>query len=182
LVFWVDLSTVGLIDGGFTTATFSAHPGSSEVVSLYLPQAKLGNGNYIYVFSGGWGDNGGSSSNGANYYGLSNVLQFGGGGGYLSSNVGLTVAQAYAIDGKIDDGMPLTGNTLAAFITGNNWTWPGVGWPNINIAPPTVAVTPAATSCFDNGGNSSNTMKYSVGYSNGNNVACGLTFKMQAGD
>lgn len=149
-------------------------------MSLYLPSAKLGNGNYIYIYSGGWGDNSGSSSNGVNYFGLSHVTQFGGGGGYLDSNAGLAVSQAYAIDTKVDDGLPLTGNVLAAYAGGNNWIWCNGGQ---NIAPPTSStISPSASTCFDNGGNASNTMKYSVQYSNGSNVACALTFKMQAGD
>jgi prepilin-type N-terminal cleavage/methylation domain-containing protein len=146
LVFWVDLSTARLIDGGFSSANFSGNPGSvatGAVLDQYLPQAKLGNGNYIYVFSGGWGNNSGLNSNGVNYYGLSNVFSLGQSncttclisytlGG--SSNPGLTVQQAYSIDQKIDDGLPLTGNVLAAYLSSNNWFW-GNKQTN-NSAPP----------------------------------------------
>jgi prepilin-type N-terminal cleavage/methylation domain-containing protein len=186
LVFWVDLSTAGLISGGFSAANFSSNPpsNSSSVISQYLPQAQLGGGTYIYVFSGGWGDNsGGGNSNGINYFGLSAVSKFGIAGSCTSclwSNSGLTVAQAAAIDTKIDDGMPLTGNVLGAYISATDWLWPDVG---ANQGPPTTyTVGPSTSTCFDNGGNNSNTMHYSVEFSNGANVTCGLTFKMQAGD
>jgi prepilin-type N-terminal cleavage/methylation domain-containing protein len=184
LVFWVDLSTAGLIDGGFSAANFSTSPGSSATgatLNLYLPQAKLGNGNYVYIVSGGWGNNSGTNSNGVNYFGISGVSALGQSDctACLISTTGLTVAQAAAIDTKIDDGLPLTGNVLAAYISSNNWYWPDA--PG-NAAPPTSAITPNNSTCFDNGGNISNTMHYSVEVSNGSNVKCGLTFKMQAGD
>ena len=184
LVFWVDLSAARLIDGGFSAANFSVPPGSAATgatLNLYLPQAKLGNGNYVYVFSGGWGDNSGTASNGVNYFGINAVISLGQGActTCLWANPGLTVQQADAIDGKIDDGMPLTGNVLAGYISSNNWGWPsGTG----NSPPPTGGFSPSASTCFDNGGNTSTPMHYSLEVSNGANVNCGLTIKMQAGD
>jgi prepilin-type N-terminal cleavage/methylation domain-containing protein len=183
-VFWVDLSTAGLIEGGFSTATITARPGSSAIISQYLPKAKLGNGNYIYVFSGGWGDNSDTSSNGVNYFGLNNVTSLNGGCACLFSTPGLTVNQAYSIDAKVDDGLPLTGNVLAAYINSNNWEWP-FSWQIENVSPPQGPLTPATSTCFDNGGVGGRAItltQYSLEISNGSNVNCGLTFKMQAGD
>ena len=181
LMFWVDLSTAGLIDGGFSTATSTVAPGSSAtgaILNQYLPQAKIGGGNYVYVFSGGWGDNAGTSSstNGINYYGISAAYTLGAGCNCLYSNPGLTVQQAYAIDSKIDDGNPLTGNVLAAYISSNNWIWRG--FPD-NTPPPTSALGGSSTTCYDNGNNSNNPMQYSTKQNGGSGVNCGLTFQFQ---
>jgi prepilin-type N-terminal cleavage/methylation domain-containing protein len=189
LVFWVDLSTAGLIDGGFSAANFSTSPGSSATgptLNLYLPQAKVGSGNYVYVISGGWGDESGTNSNGSNYFGINAVTSLGQGAcpQCLWSNPGLTVQQAYAIDSKIDDGLPLTGNVLAAYIDSNNWFWPNKnGYNEQNIAPPSsTTFVPTTSTCFDNGPAHNYPMQYSIEVSNGANVNCGLTFKVQAGD
>jgi hypothetical protein len=82
----------------------------------------------------------------------------------------LTVAQAYAIDKKIDDGLPTTGNVLAQFLTGPTNGYPG--WS-------TNGSSPGATTCYDT---SSGTAKYSISYQNGALVNCGISFKFQAGD
>ncbi len=44
---WVDLSVANLINGGFNTATPNIYNGGTNIITLYLPQAKIGNGNYI---------------------------------------------------------------------------------------------------------------------------------------
>ena len=184
-MFWVDLTTanglnVNLIDGSFSAATPTADAPSTAAASLYLPAAKLGNGNYIYVYSGGYaGHNGDGQGDGVNYFGLSAFVSFGQGGcsPCLWSNPGLTVAQAAAIDKKMDDGLPTTGNVVAAYLWSNNYSWGNVGTPN--AGPPTIAITGYSGSCFDNGGNSSNPMQYSVEVSNGSNVTCGLSFRFQ---
>jgi hypothetical protein len=134
----------------------------------------------VYVFSGGWGDNNGTSSNGINYFGLSNVTSFGQGGcvNCLWSTPGLTVQQAFAIDSKIDDGLPLTGNVMAAYINSNNWYW-GSGQGSSNSAAPTSAISGNSTTCFDNGNNSNNVMQYSVEQKGGAEVTCGLVIKFQ---
>jgi prepilin-type N-terminal cleavage/methylation domain-containing protein len=76
-LFWQDLSSanglnVNLIDGSFAAPTLAA-PGSISGTTLnnYLPPAKLGRGNYIYVWS----------TNGTNYFGISAVTRISVGGG-----------------------------------------------------------------------------------------------------
>jgi hypothetical protein len=158
------------------------------VLNQYLPQAKLGGGNYIYAFSGGWGDNSGTNSNGINYFGINAVTALGEAGctNCILPNQGLTVSQAYAIDKKIDDGLPLSGNVLAAYIYTNNWGWNGA-WDSAFASPQNTAPTAlprlfgATGTCFDDNNIASNPMTYSVEISNGANVNCGLTFQMQAG-
>ncbi len=54
VVFWVDLSTANLIDGSFTTASETVAPGANitgGAIGNYYPKAKLGRGNYFYVYS-----------------------------------------------------------------------------------------------------------------------------------
>jgi prepilin-type N-terminal cleavage/methylation domain-containing protein len=117
-MFWVDLSTAGLIEAGFNTAT----PTSMNSITLtnitsYLPQAKI-KGNYVYVWSGGYaGISAGTrpvvSGDGLNYFGI--LLTNGTSGGWgcsgtsLQATTGMTVIQAYNIDKKIDDGLPQSG-------------------------------------------------------------------------
>jgi prepilin-type N-terminal cleavage/methylation domain-containing protein len=174
-MFWVDLSTAHLIDGGFKTASATAIIQPATNVSLWLPKAKLGGGNYVYTWS----------LNGRNYFSIS-VPNQGIITNFISNDMpsvaGLTVNQAYGIDAKIDDGLPGTGNVRAQFVF---WyaVW-SASYPYSDYGtPPNPSVAPASSvSCFDNGGNSSSPYQYSLTQNNGNGVNCGISFKMQAGD
>lgn len=62
VMFWRDLSDSKLIDGTFSRASATVFPSGNLLpnstnplykISSYLPQAQIGNGNYIYVWSGG---------------------------------------------------------------------------------------------------------------------------------
>jgi prepilin-type N-terminal cleavage/methylation domain-containing protein len=186
-MFWVDLSAANLIEGNFNTATATTiipNVSASEVPS-YFPPAKIGGGNYIYVYSGGVDTAAlGTVGDGLNYFGLSAV------NGTLHGTVtgppGLTVQQAYVIDTKIDDGLPQSGRVTAMYLDrsfhdNDNTVWAGAGetaGPN----PPYITPTPSSSkTCFDNGW-STGTQHYSIEVSNGSNVNCALSFRMQAGD
>jgi prepilin-type N-terminal cleavage/methylation domain-containing protein len=181
-MFWVDLSlanglNVNLIDGSFNAASPNTAP-TTLTPSLYYPAAKIGGGNFIYVWSGSFSATGPAS--GQNWFGLSAITSMDSGGCHLNSNLGLTVKQAYDIDKKIDDGYPQTGNVRAEYLTGV--TWPN--WANNdnnNGVPYQTATTGSSTTCYDNGGGSG-PQQYSLEISNGNNVNCALSFKMQGGD
>ena len=133
-MFWVDLSSVvagGLIEGGFNMAS-STVPLSSDVIvsaiSQYFPTAKIGNGNYIYAYSGdiiGSGDLSPAAwiATGTNYFGLSAVYGISSADGVLHSFPGLSVQQAYNIDKKIDDGFPQSGNVTAQYLGWNSPVW-----------------------------------------------------------
>jgi prepilin-type N-terminal cleavage/methylation domain-containing protein len=180
LFFWEDLSTnSNLIEGGFNAAYGGyGWPGSSNTCtssaacSAFFPYAKIGNGAFVYVYSGYANNcNAVYTGCGPNFFGVSIINAI------LGANVddatppapALTVAQAAAIDSKIDDGLPTTGNVLAQYLTATEGRQ---GWS-------TNGATPGATTCFDT---SSGTAKYSLSYSNGTMVNCGISFKMQAGD
>jgi prepilin-type N-terminal cleavage/methylation domain-containing protein len=185
VVFWVDLSTAGLIDGGFSTAkatTYSNPITASTTPNLnaFFPAAKIGRGNYIYVYEGG-----GATPNGYNYYGISAITEV---NQWITSNPALTVAEAYAIDAKMDDGFPQTGRVTAQF-AGFGYSLSGwhIGVPNsagagVDSTPVTASQTGSAATCWDNGGNAGTQQTYSVEISNGSNVTCALSFQMQAGD
>ena len=192
-VFWVDLSSTtagNLIEGGFNTAyewpsgsqyaldDFSG--GMGGILNLFMPLAKIGGGNYVYI----------TSINGRNYYGIENVSMLGFDYGQLGS-AGMTVAQAYNIDKKVDDGLPTTGN-VAAIVTNYAPAWVLGGAPGAQdtyvpsgsifsgIAA-TAGNAAGPTTCFDapTVGGATN---YSMEINHGAGLNCALIFKMQGGD
>jgi hypothetical protein len=206
VMFWVDLTSangqnINLIEGNFATATPITPPaGNISLVGLglYFPQAKLGNGNYVYVWTsnsnyasafspGIWGN-----PYPQNYYGISAVTAIlgGGGAGRLTSTPNIPVSTAYNIDRKMDDGLPLSGNVQTVGVSDNVYwsvdnTWNGnnISWSiELNNSPPQFAVVPSAITCFDNGGNTNNPMVYSTEINGGAGGNCALSFKMQGGD
>jgi prepilin-type N-terminal cleavage/methylation domain-containing protein len=198
VMFWVDLSTANLIDGGFSTASPSV-PVAISVTALpnYFPAAKLGGGNYFYVFS-----TSATGFPGPNYFGLSNITNVPSSpcSYCIASSPGLTVSQAASIDGKVDDGIPQSGNVTATYLDyAAGWVDPvwAAGGGNIGasttsaggLLPTTAATAGSSTSCYDNSSSATGTpgvagaqQHYSVEISNGANVNCALSFRMQAGD
>jgi len=178
LAFWVDLSAVKLIDDSFTIATPNAPITSisGTFINNYFPAAKLGNRNYIYVWSGGWAMN-----DGINYYGISNITRVTHGLTTGFSKPGLTVKQAYDIDNKIDDGMPQTGAVIAMYLNGGR-LWIGdydgtTGGPV--VSGDGIATAGSATTCYDNSNTAGATEIYSLAQNNGTGINCVLSFKFQ---
>lgn len=179
VMFWVDLSTAGLIEGGFSTATPDDAPVTIPETALgaYFPPAKIGRGNYIYVYS----------INDVNYYGISYVGFVGYSRAIQSSSASgiraLSVAEAYSIDNKIDDGYPQTGNVTAQYLDGGDpyLEWAGSGWGYLHWfgPPPGTAAKGSAASCFDNGDNASAIMQYSLSQANGSYLNCALSLAFQ---
>jgi len=168
-MFWVDLSHAGLIDGGFVQNNMLGAPASVSLtqVAMYMPEAKLGGGNYIYVWSGGWLGFSGISitGDGINYFGLSAIMGSPGVGNPVS-NTTLTVQQAYSVDRKLDDGWPQSGRVTAMY-DGRHVFW-AAGGPSDALgetisgaSDPTtkgpvfagdgVATPGTITTCYDNG-------------------------------
>jgi prepilin-type N-terminal cleavage/methylation domain-containing protein len=193
-VFWVDLSTAHLIDGTFNTASITTVPaGIVTNVDAYLPQAKMGKGMYIYVWSGGWrgcflADKVGD---GKNYFGLEDVPKITGTIGISGepySSYTLTPQEAYNIDKKADDGLPQSGNTLAIGNSYYNmssacWAYAGAatsGPYNPANGGPTTSANPGSSStCYDNNNVPGATQQYSLTQNGGNNPACSLSFTFQ---
>jgi prepilin-type N-terminal cleavage/methylation domain-containing protein len=190
-MFWVDLTTangqnLNLIAGSFSAASPNIFPPSEITgtqIDQYLPQAKLGRGNYIYVWSGGIGACGNpTGGDNLNYYGLSAVTDiYAYVPGWIDSNPGLTVAQAYSIDKKMDDGMPISGRVMAMFLNANagncsRWGWSGAGIHQANYPTQPIAVAPGVQNCWDNNNVSGATINYSLSTNSGAGVNCGLSF------
>jgi prepilin-type N-terminal cleavage/methylation domain-containing protein len=184
--FWEELSianglNLNLIEGSYMGAQVG---GVNTVIGMpaFFPTAKIGRGNYIFAWSGGPYY---ATGNGTNYFEISIPISI---ASYnnVSTSSGLTVAEAYNIDRKTDDGFPQSGNVTALTINSNfNVTWAsGVPfcWAATCGAMPGVAASASVTTCYDNGGNASNPMVYSTAYQKGAGLNCTLSFKMQAGD
>ena len=172
LAFWTDLSVgcvtstgcaaplnINLVDGSFSTATPAAAAPSiaATALSSYFPAAKLGRGNYVYVYS----------TNGTNYFGISDLTSTA--SGVMTSGVSMTAQQAYNIDKKVDDGFPTTGSVTAVYDAGD---------PGENGTATTTAHTAspaAATDCYD----STATPAYGLATNNGNGANCALSFRFQ---
>jgi prepilin-type N-terminal cleavage/methylation domain-containing protein len=207
-MFWVDLGVAGLIDATFTASTPTSVISSTvsgSAVSQYLPASKIGNGGYVYVWSGGWQESWGGtrfSGDGQNYFALTGVPGISQpANGVPSSLPLLTPVQALAIDSKVDDGMPQFGNVMANIsVTGNSGGWASggaiavaQGIPHINpngahapygfpvVAGGTVSTNGpnqgVTTTCYDNNATAGNIETYSLG--NGNLVNCSLSFRLQ---
>ena len=184
--FWRDLSQANLIAGDFNYCALSrgAAAGSNyQDVQTWLPAAKIGNGNYVTVYSGGQGIYG---QNGINYFGVSKIDFAGNWVNTLHSphepGKGMTVQQAYNIDTKMDDGFPQTGRVQAVYLTCAEATW-----ANDDLGSQTgtggngpangVATPPSATTCYDDRGVTGAARQYSTQQNNGGGVNCGLSFQ-----
>jgi prepilin-type N-terminal cleavage/methylation domain-containing protein len=182
MMFWVDLSQANLIDGKLNTMTSTALQSFTAQINPYLPTAKIGNNNFIYVYS----------NRGIQYYGLANIMFFNSPSD-IATNVGLTVMQSYAIDNKLDDGLPMSGNInvqtvgtasggpnfYAMWIPGRSMGHSACGYINNKLAPCTSATPGDNNTCYDNNNTVGATQKYSLNQNGGNGINCGLSFKMQ---
>ncbi len=184
-MFWVDLSTARMIEGNFNaiTPTTFGNPVASNFGTWY-PEAKLGQGNFIYTYS----------YNSANYFGMAFVNSIATNNGTVYATSGITVAQAQAIDSKMDDGMAQTGNVIAFYSTyypsTGDYFWAaggGVEGASVGGTKPSLYATPgSSTTCYDNSSAAGGTpgvagaaQHYSMEMSGGSNVNCALSFKFQ---
>lgn len=158
-LFWADLSVAGFLDtqipngnappiecADLTNATTL----SSTMIGEYLPLAKLGRGNYVYVYEYG----------GINWFGIGAVTGFGNAWAVATT---LPVIQAYNIDKKIDDGLPQSGSVQTNYVFNRSM-----------VSNPPNGNPDTASTCYNN---STNT--YSTNISGGSNPNCALSFKMQ---
>ncbi len=119
IFFWTDLSGAGLIEGSFTDSTDAVVPACPAFAvpchwSRYFPEVKTGREGYITAFHSNIPQ--APPYNMTNQQGLLFEISALHNNGATPS---LTVNEAYSIDNKIDDGMPMTGNIRSGF--------PGVG-------------------------------------------------------
>jgi prepilin-type N-terminal cleavage/methylation domain-containing protein len=212
---WSDLSyangmNIGLIEGSFLPqaanpflANFSTT--SLNTIATYLPRAKIGRGNYVYAWSGGWQEiySGPGAGDGHNYFtiGIVYAVQ----SGIPEVSMGLTVREAYNMDSKVDDGFPQSGRVTAMFLDSNESIWSsakastGVA-SNVGLAD-AATYGPLTSPASDNGGDSAKSgtasittcydysnplspsvpLTYSVN-ANANQLNCALSFRFQGGE
>jgi len=146
LAFWVDLDIAGLIDSHFNhydnlRTTINALP-----PSLYYPVATINPTDYIYVYSTGKYNYFGVSAGAGNCASASMCSA----AGFYSAPSVFTVAQAYGIDKKIDDGMPQTGTVVARYVGGG--TEATILWVGGDDGPSdtTMAISESKITCYDN--------------------------------
>jgi prepilin-type N-terminal cleavage/methylation domain-containing protein len=169
-LFWQDISSPvagNLIEGQFPSngGSYASCIGGSEIamsttpgtsyIGNYMPAAKIGSGNFVYVYS----------YQGDNWFGLSAVTSVDN-TGTLSSTPNIRVIQAYNIDRKMDDGLPTTGSVQATYINNGD----------IVLRNANAEVTDSATSCYN-----TTTNAYSMGtFTNyGQGANCALSFHLQ---
>lgn len=108
-LFWGDLSWAVLIQEALQNSTGAVGAGAAgnltpgggvNDLSRYVPEAKIGRGNYYTVFSVG----------GRNFYQLAGITQITVASGAYALANRLTAQEAFNIDQKMDDGMPDTGS------------------------------------------------------------------------
>jgi len=180
-MFWVDLAAANLVEGGFSNNGI-LWPSVVTLANLsqWLPPAKIGQGNYIYVWSEPAASGGTAQSNGFNYFGLSQITALSV-AGLPTSTAGLSVQQAYNIDTKMDDGLPQTGRVMAYQDTGFPLKSCLAGGSPATCLPATVAsaTSPSATTCSDSGGVAGGIAQYSTTQNNGTGINCALSFQFQ---
>jgi prepilin-type N-terminal cleavage/methylation domain-containing protein len=187
-MFWVDLSQARLIGESFNKATsvWSGTPSASP--ADYMPEAKIGGGNYVIAYSDSY-DNGTTyGSLGVNYFGLQTIT-FIDDHGDLSATptFALSVQQAFSIDKKVDDGFPQSGTVKAQYAGRNLAPSPVYGGPwasgtsSVGVDGPSdnSATAGSPTTCYDNTNTAGAMQQYSVGQKNGAGFNCALRFQFQ---
>lgn len=160
LFFWEDLSQAGLIEEKINTATDADVGSVTRRFERYFPAAKIGNKNFVTVFSGGFWNAGVFSDKNSNFFTVSVPISIFGHGNF-TSNAGMSVLQAYNIDKKIDDGFPTIGKIKAFYNRG--------GGAPVQWAP--NAATDSSTTCFNTTSNTYSTII------NSDDINCALSFK-----
>lgn len=185
--FWLDLSDVGLIRGKFLAGDPNTYATGNDVAN-YLPRSQLGGDRYVYVWSKDTFDEYTYNyiSKSINYFTVAGVTNYCGYNtcGFWNSNANISVADAYNIDNKIDDGMPQSGKVIAAhLIFANGWGGGTAMWASFYqgslYGSPTDARAGSASTCMDNNNTPGQPQKYSLQYNNGSSLTCALTFQFQ---
>ena len=113
LTSWREVS-ITATDSGFSCST-------TAQCGLYLPESRLGRGNFFYVYSGyAAGCCTGPSGIGPNFFGLSITTGIDA-TGWPTNKPGLTVQEAASIDRKVDDGVPTSGSVIAQYVNTGVW-------------------------------------------------------------
>jgi prepilin-type N-terminal cleavage/methylation domain-containing protein len=108
-LFWRDLNSAGLIAASTDQATGAVGGGAGAALTpaagldQYVPEAAMGRGNYVTVFS----------AQGTNFYQLTGINTITPASGAYALEPSLSPQEAFNIDDKVDDGMPARGSVRA---------------------------------------------------------------------
>jgi prepilin-type N-terminal cleavage/methylation domain-containing protein len=153
VLFWDDLLKANLLD---TPISGSVTVNGCTVSGYGFPAARMGDGNYVYVYEGGQCCGYGWGGTGINYFGVSAVTGPLTNHWILSNQRTIPVQMAYNIDQKAD-AMGFGGPA-----------WAGTG--------DTSAMAGSATTCYDNNG-TAGIQHYSTQFNNGTGQNCALSFQ-----
>jgi len=162
-LFWNDLSTANLVDGSFSGADSAAPVAvASTTVPTVFPAAKMGRGNYFTV----------GSTSGLNYYFLAGISSVTVTTGSYTLTANITPTEAYNMDNKLDDGMPVTGIVQAHAAAGTGVT------TAFTDAPSSAASSTAGKCLAGDAPGTATTDTYNVALSTGGATqACMLRFR-----
>ncbi len=160
-LFWNDLSSAKLINhlfpGPTATDPSCAGPANADLLTgpthiiNFLPEARIGQSNYIYV----------NTWNNRNWYGMSVVSSMT--NTCMTSAPGLRVILASAIDEKLDDGLATSGVVRAAYISCAS-----------SVQIPSNAATHGVNTCYE-----TTSGVYSTAIEGGDRINCALMVRMQ---
>jgi hypothetical protein len=168
-LFWQDLSLAGLIDGEYPNngaatlaclvdgPTLTLTPGM-VYIGDYFPVARIGNGNFVYVYE----------KAGNNWYGVSAITTVSNTSAAIASNTTIPVIQAYNIDKKMDDGLPTSGSVVTNYLNGSNTT--------VQTAP--YGTTDTTSTCYS-GSAGNYAYSLSATANGGSGLNCALSFKFE---
>jgi|GEM_PF-1119842 len=193
MLFWQHLSQANLIENSITNPTIGLFTyldaSTSPAITDYFPQAKIGKGNYVYIFSGGYGsplggNNGNTNTMGNsipdnfNYFGISRMATsrvFLKDAPFVTPN--FTVGQAYSIDKKLDDGLPQYGKVLAIYaLVVPTWAPPYMSDPVTN-GPTIATISYLPSNCYDNDGILFAKQKYQL--KNSESMNCFISLRVE---
>jgi prepilin-type N-terminal cleavage/methylation domain-containing protein len=166
-------------NGGYLLGT-----GESTVAWVDLSASKLIEGSFNAAST--------HTGDANNYFGLASVLGISGGWSVVSPTGSLSVSQAYNIDNKIDDGLPISGRVNVMFPVSQSspgsvlYSWKAAlndsnPFDGINYSsePTNQPENPNATTCYDNNHVAGAVMHYSMSINNGAGMNCALSFRFQ---
>lgn len=163
LAFWRHLSDANLVDGQLgvsgnsaLVAATGAVTGAVATVNQSVPDSRTSPVNSFIVYATG----------GLNYYQLLPLSGITAGNAYTAGTTGITPIQAFNMDGKLDDGLPVTGIIQAR----------GLGaTPN---ALPSFNTATTANTCMTGATATATTATYNrVAATGGNDGSCSLRFR-----
>jgi len=162
LLFWRHMSEANLVDGqlgisgnSLLVAATGATTGNVTTINQSLPDSRTTPTNSFIVYA----------TSGLNFYQLLPLSGISG-NTYLAGTTGITPIQAFSLDAKLDDGLPVTGIVLAKGLGGT---------PNLD---PTFASTSTTSNCIVGASATDTTSTYNrVGNSGGNDGSCSIRFR-----